>query len=384
MSDTRSYRPGDWFGIFGDQATVVLPPSEKARVPGLWALVDAGAGFDEVLDALIADGLRDLPGFVLVSEADGETKVVLRGAATAVFTTAAETVTVEGSSVTTWAERSLTDVRTMRIEVADGPDSPDLVIRDGLVRISRTDRPAYLEAGEVTDDGEVTDEGFEVIGGDDVAPDVNVMDETALHPGAGRRAGAVPTRARPEPRCPTAGRPSRSPSRSRRSAPRRRSPTTRRRTRRSLRTRHDGDSAGDWGPTHRSQPGNSGQPPAPPVLAQPVARLTFSSGEVVEVDRAVIVGRAPEARRFTSTEQPRLITVPSPNQEISSTHLEIRPGAGADHGSAVATDLGSTNGTVLQQPGLPSEDLKPGIAVQLIPGAIIDLGDGVTIQVGQA
>ena len=151
---------------------MVLPPSEKARVPGLWALVDAGAGFDEVLDALIADGLRDLPGFVLVSEADGETKVVLRGAATAVFTTAAETVTVEGSSVTTWAERSLTDVQTMRIEVADGPDSPDLVIRDGLVRISRTDRPAYLEAGEVTDDGAVTDEGLEVIGGDDVAPDV--------------------------------------------------------------------------------------------------------------------------------------------------------------------------------------------------------------------
>ena len=218
MTETRSYRPGDWFGIFGDQATVVLPPSEKARVPGLWALVDAGAGFDEVLDALIADGLRDLPGFVLVSEADGETKVVLRGAATAVFTTAGETVTVEGSSVTTWAERSLSDVRSMRIDVADGPDSPDLVIRDGLVRISRTDRPAYLEAGEVADDREATDEGLEVIGGDDVAPDVNVMDETALHP------GPVPLP------------PSRSRSPSRRSAPRRRSPTTRRRTRRSLRT----------------------------------------------------------------------------------------------------------------------------------------------------
>ena len=83
-----SYRPGDWFGIFGDQATVVLPPSEKARVARLWELVDAGAGFDEVLDALISGGLRDLPGFVLVSEVDGETKVVLRGAATAVFTTA--------------------------------------------------------------------------------------------------------------------------------------------------------------------------------------------------------------------------------------------------------------------------------------------------------
>ncbi len=43
--------------------------------------------------------------------------------------------------------------------------------------------------------------------------------------------------------------------------------------------------------------------------------------------------------------------------------------------------MGSTNGTVLAQPGLPAEELKPGIAVQLIPGAIINLGDGVTIQV---
>jgi FHA domain len=375
MTENRSYRPGDWFGIFGDRATVVLPPSEKARVPGLWALVDAGAGFDEVLEALIADGLRDLPGFVLVSEADGETKVVLRGAATAVFTTAGETVTVEGSSVTTWAERSLTDVRTMRIDVADGPDSPDLVIRDGLVRISRTDRPAYHDEGhgqghdegEVTDEGEANDDGFEVIGGDDVSPDVNVMDETALRPGP----EPLPE-PEPEPEVgaetPLSDDPPTNPQ----------EPTD---------GGHDGLTQGDnWGPDAlaRSQSGIPGQPPAPQVLAQPVARLIFSSGEVVDVDRAVIVGRAPEARRFTSTEQPRLITVPSPNQEISSTHLEIRPGAGADHGSAVATDLGSTNGTVLQQPGLPSEDLKPGIAVQLIPGAIIDLGDGVTIQVGQA
>ncbi len=116
---SRSYRPGDWFGIFGEQATVLLPPSEKSRVAGIWELVDEGAGFDEVLDALIASGLRELPGFVLVSEVDGETKVVIRGAARAVFTTDDETVTVEGSSATTWAERSLSGVRTMRIVVAD-------------------------------------------------------------------------------------------------------------------------------------------------------------------------------------------------------------------------------------------------------------------------
>ena len=59
------------------------------------------------------------------------------------------------------------------------------------------------------------------------------------------------------------------------------------------------------------------------------------------------------------------------------------PGSGSDHGSAVVTDLGSTNGTVLVQPGLGPEDLSPGVTVQLIPGALIDLGDGVTIQVAR-
>ena len=122
-------------------------------------------------------------------------------------------------------------------------------------------------------------------------------------------------------------------------------------------------------------------PILPAASPRPVARLMMSNGDDIPVDRAVLVGRSPEARRFTSGDQPRLVQVPSPQQEISSTHLEIRPGAGADQGSAVVTDLGSTNGTVLVQPGLPPEDLQPGIAVQLIPGAIIDLGDGVTIQV---
>ena len=117
------------------------------------------------------------------------------------------------------------------------------------------------------------------------------------------------------------------------------------------------------------------------VVSHPVASLVFSTGDVVTVDRTVLVGRAPEARRFASHDQPHVVTVPSPHQEISSTHLEIRPGAGADHGSAIATDLGSTNGTVLALPGLDPEDLKPGIAVSLVPGAVLDLGDGVTIQV---
>jgi pSer/pThr/pTyr-binding forkhead associated (FHA) protein len=125
------------------------------------------------------------------------------------------------------------------------------------------------------------------------------------------------------------------------------------------------------------------QPAAPAAAERSVARLEFAHGESVDVDRVVIVGRAPEAGRFSQADQPRLVPVPSPHQEISSTHVEIRPGSGAEHGAAVVTDLGSTNGTVVVQPGLGPEELRPGVPVQLAPGALIDLGDGMTIRVTQ-
>ena len=130
-----------------------------------------------------------------------------------------------------------------------------------------------------------------------------------------------------------------------------------------------------------SSPPTGAHAAVPTVDLEPVARLVFSSGEVVDVDRPLVVGRAPQPR---DDDGARLVTVPSPHQEISSTHLEIRPGSGADQGSAVVTDLGSTNGTLVIQPGLPPEDLHPGIAVQLLPGAVVDLGEGVTIQVTTA
>ena len=161
---------------------------------------------------------------------------------------------------------------------------------------------------------------------------------------------------------------------------------------------------GSWEPIGGSFPPPPPATPAPGAFAPPpaadapsgdapsgdapsgdaVAKLMISDGQQVLVDRVILIGRAPEARRFTSTEQPHLVTVPSRLHEISSTHVEVRPGIGADQGNAVVTDMGSTNGTVLVQPGMGPEDLKPGIAVQLAPGAIINLGDGVTIQVTRA
>ena len=133
---TWSYRGGEWFGIFGENAVVVLPPSEKARVAAVWELVDDGAGFDETLDALISSGLRDLPGFVLVSREGDETRVVLRGEAHAHFATPEEVVHVDGDQATTWVERTLTGVTRMHLGVSDGAAPEDLTVAAGLVRIS--------------------------------------------------------------------------------------------------------------------------------------------------------------------------------------------------------------------------------------------------------
>ena len=304
-----SFRGGDWFGIFGPSATVALPPSEKGRVARLWELVDDGAGFEETLDALVSTGLRELPGFVLVSEQDAGTRVVIRGAGRVHLVSGDEVVQVEGDDATTWVERCVPGVTRVRIEVADetGDDQLDGVLDSGLVRLGCAERPPVLEEVPVLEDV--------------------VVPESRDHDGLTRDPQTVPV------------------------------------------------------DLVRVPPGIAGQPPAPPVTARPVARLLLPGGETVDVDRSVLVGRAPEPSRIVTEGEPRLIAVASPHQEVSSTHLEVRPGSGADHGSAVATDLGSTNGTVVVQPGLPPEDLRPGVTVQLVPGAVVDLGDGVSIEV---
>jgi hypothetical protein len=414
---TWSYRPGDWLAIFGAATTLLLPASEKARAAQLWDQVDGGADFAETLDQVLAPGLSVLPAFVLIGTGDGPTKVIVRGAGVrARLTTDAETVELDGSTVTTWVEKTLEGVSAIGVEVGEaGRSGPDYLIDRGLVRVARIDfparradetpapavapvavlpvdepgddvvAPAEQPATEMLDvvayDAETDAETDADVAGQEQPAGISLMDDPPAGEDDGSRfvwddegGGAeaslppLPPPPPPVPPAPVLGGPPADAT----VPPAPASPVT------------DHDGLTQTGPVNaefaREQPGIPGQPPAPHVT-RPVARLIVSSGDTVEVDRVVLIGRAPEARRFTATEQPRLVTVPSPLHEISSTHVEVRPGSGADHGSAVVTDMGSTNGTVLVQPGLGPEDLKPGIAVQLIPGAIINLGDGVTIQV---
>ncbi|HVK29769.1 MAG TPA: hypothetical protein VM575_15630, partial [Nocardioides sp.] len=147
-----SYRTGDWFAVFGAHATVLLPASQKDQVVALWALVDGGAGFDQVLDGLLASGLSRIPGFVLVSDDDGPTRILLRGqGVTATLATAGEEVALDGAESHTWVERSVEGVTALSVslpvegDAADHEDF-DFPIATGLVRVGQVDRPAVVPA----------------------------------------------------------------------------------------------------------------------------------------------------------------------------------------------------------------------------------------------
>ncbi|WP_313358080.1 FHA domain-containing protein [Microbacterium sp.] len=103
------------------------------------------------------------------------------------------------------------------------------------------------------------------------------------------------------------------------------------------------------------------------------ARL--STGQVVTLDRIVIIGRRPRATRASGDDLPHLVAVDSPQQDISRSHLEIRP----EGDSVVVIDLHTTNGSTLLRPGADPMRLHPGEHTLVLSGDVVDLGDGVTV-----
>lgn len=113
------------------------------------------------------------------------------------------------------------------------------------------------------------------------------------------------------------------------------------------------------------------------VLRPPLGSVRISTGGMVLLDRTAIFGRRPRASRVSGNDVPQLITVPSPQQDISRSHLELR----LEGWRILAVDLGTTNGTTVHRPGAEPLRLRPqeGVAVQI--GDQIDLGDGVVLRV---
>jgi hypothetical protein len=98
---------------------------------------------------------------------------------------------------------------------------------------------------------------------------------------------------------------------------------------------------------------------------------------VVWLDAVSYVGRRPSSPRIIYGQMPRLVRVPSPRQEVSSTHVELRQ-LGA---SVVLTDMRSTNGSIVFPPVGEPRKLRQGESVVATPGTLVDIGDGNVIEI---
>ena len=120
-----------------------------------------------------------------------------------------------------------------------------------------------------------------------------------------------------------------------------------------------------------------GLPSDPDGLTVPWYRIRVNRHEPIPLDAPALIGRKPVSPRIAIGGPSRLVRVPSPGREVSSTHVELRQ-QGA---SVIVTDLRSTNGTVVSIPGSSSQKLRQGESLVVSAGTVVDIGDGNTVEV---
>jgi hypothetical protein len=125
-----------------------------------------------------------------------------------------------------------------------------------------------------------------------------------------------------------------------------------------------------------------------PFLADrpPLGLLRLSTGDVIPLDRGVIMGRNPrlpdeldpanEQSGHPQPARPHLIRLPSPDNDVSRTHVEVR----LEDWHVLAVDLGSTNGTTVTIPGQPPVRLRAHEAMPLEPNAEVTLADEIVFR----
>jgi hypothetical protein len=391
------YAPGRAHLVATHAAVVLIDADVPTELlTRLWQQVGEGRGLAAVLEALagaFGTSLTAIPPFlVAVTEADG-VRLAVRGEIAVTATAGAGPMRLSGAGVTTWSEQVVRDITRAEV-VLDGVGTDDarLPLRDGVVRagavVVEWTRPAAAEAvaeSAIREDATHAGGAAEQPGIDTWIPhDATLIPEL-------RDTDGTPTPPHGTPLDSALGDASTSPAPL---AP----PTTGLDpaevgdTVVSVRVRgdHDGETISlaqaralreGAAPPARSAPRGGildsvPEPLAPPRPAAP-GRLRLSTGQLVALDRTVVIGRRPRSTRVTGTDLPHLIAVESPEQDISRSHLEVR----VEGDSILATDLHTTNGTTLRRAGAEPVRLHPGERNVVVPGDVLDLGDGITVTV---
>lgn len=407
MVDLSTVRavPGDWIGVRGDDVLVVVPPESARSAARVWIALDEGAGFEAALDVLVRGGLAELDSFALVeTSGTARARVLVRGQATVEVTHLDGASTRLEAGSLTWREERFEDVAALRVGRGDASgDGAEESFGAGLRRVGGVHVGSHVAPAAPAAEPEPVDErpaATPVVLVAHAAPDDSAAEpDPEPEPLAGEfdDLETAPLVASPTPvPVPTP-------------VP---APTL---------VPEFAAEPDDWQDDATSHippvsdpdevpgvpapvtplvtapaPGDHTElatgitevlgvknPPAAATRVEatrpePVGRATFSHGLVVEVDRPYVIGRAPSLR--PDQENARPVTVPSPLGEISATHVEIGPGTGAESGRLVVVDLGSTNGTLVLRAGQTPLELLPGVPFVLNGEAVVDLGDGATVQ----
>jgi pSer/pThr/pTyr-binding forkhead associated (FHA) protein len=115
-----------------------------------------------------------------------------------------------------------------------------------------------------------------------------------------------------------------------------------------------------------------------PVPRPVLGVLRLSLGDVITLDRGVVMGRSPRTD-FPGTdgeERPHVVKLPSTDGEVSRTHLRVT----LDGWHVLVTDLNSTNGTLVTPPGRDPQQLRPGEPVPIQPGTVVTLAVGIDFR----
>ncbi|TAP44350.1 FHA domain-containing protein [Arthrobacter sp. S39] len=131
-------------------------------------------------------------------------------------------------------------------------------------------------------------------------------------------------------------------------------------------------------PTH-AQCAACGQPLPSDAVQVPrprLGRMRVSSGELVDLEQSLVIGRQPSVSRVQGGVMPRLVQVASPSGDISRSHVEVR----LEGWHVMLCDLKATNGTVLVREGQQPRRLAQNEMAILLDGDIAELGDGISLR----
>lgn len=122
--------------------------------------------------------------------------------------------------------------------------------------------------------------------------------------------------------------------------------------------------------------GGSLLPDAVQVARPRLGRMRLSTGDLLDLDESMVIGRQPSVSRVQGGGMPRLVQVASPGGDISRSHVEVR----LEGWHVMLCDLKATNGTVLVREGQPPRRLAQNEMAILLDGDIAELGDNVSLR----